>query len=823
MARTWSAFGFMEHEQMRAGGHLDADGWPLRVPPGADFVASVILTDLDASDTSIAGRYRLFWDGEGEVNVWGRAANPTRGTRWLEFDFTPGSGIVDVRVSGISATNPIKNIRCVKTQHLAAFNAGAIFRPEWLDLVRNFRCLRFMDWQATNDSRVTTWQSRARPASTTWATDAPVEVMVALANEIQIDPWFCIPHGATDDYISRFSTLVRDNLNPRLKAYFELSNEVWNWQFQQAHYANQQALRLWPDLVNGNGWMQWHGGRSAEMAMILDRVFDGQRGRYVKVIATQTGYQGIEDPILNAPRWVAMQAGRRAPKAYFDAYAVTGYWDGGFNSAGAIQRIQEWRRDHGEEGAMQRMREQMLDGRHLGADGSIAAHEAIWAYQKRVADAAGLKLVMYEGGSHLVPAFSGAHNNADLMGFLERFHYSRHMGELYTHAMTRFDAAGGEFFNAFVEIDRPSRDGFWGARRHVADDNPRWQALVEFNRIEPQPEPEPVTPPAPPPVVPVTPTPQPVPPAPQPPAQPSLAGMLGFAIPDGELLAGGEPWMDRIAALNAKTVRFDVRLERVQPVAGGGYQWANTDRLVDGLVRRGIKPLILLNTDISLISTAAGRTRFRQFAEAAVHRYGDRCKWWEVLNEANHTTLTPEAYAELLRIVYPAIKAIQRDSVVIYVGNASIPSTTAPNVQGAVDYLRRTYARLNGTRAFDAVGHHPYQYPLLFNRTDSWTGLGVMRSIRTLMNQNGHQDMLIWITEAGAPTSGGNQAVSQADQAETLRQLVDMARAPNSGLGPIHWYGFRDRATGTDTETYFGIEDARGTPKAAAAVFRELA
>ncbi|MBM3606761.1 MAG: hypothetical protein FJX25_19300 [Alphaproteobacteria bacterium] len=91
------------------------------------------------------------------------------------------------------------------------------------------------------------------------------------------------------------------------------------------------------------------------------------------------------------------------------------------------------------------------------------------------------------------------------------------------------------------------------------------------------------------------------------------------------------------------------------------------------------------------------------------------------------------------------------------------------------------------------------------------------------MNQNNHQDMLIWITEAGAPTSGGNQAVSQADQAATLRQLVDMARAPNSGLGPIHWYGFRDRTTGTDTETYFGIEDARGTPKAAAAVFRELA
>ncbi|MBM3606120.1 MAG: hypothetical protein FJX25_15740, partial [Alphaproteobacteria bacterium] len=297
----------------------------------------------------------------------------------------------------------------------------------------------------------------------------------------------------------------------------------------------------------------------------------------------------------------------------------------------------------------------------------------------------------------------------------------------------------------------------------------------------PAPVPEPVSvpmPTAPSPVAPA-PAPQPAPqPTPAPAPQASLAGMLGFAIPDGELLAGGDAWMDRIAALGAKTVRFDVRLERVQPTAGAAYQWANVDRLVSGLTTRGIKPLILLNAPADLINTDAGRTRFRAFAEAAVRRYGNRCQWWEILNECNHTVLTPEQYADLLRVVYPAIKVIQRDSVVIYVGNASIPSTTGATVQGAVDYLRRTYARLNGTRAFDAVGHHPYQYPLLFNRTDSWTGLGVMRSIRSLMNQNNHQDMLIWITEAGAPTSGGNQAVSQADQAETLRQLVDMARAP---------------------------------------------
>ena len=178
--------------------------------------------------------------------------------------------------------------------------------------------------------------------------------------------------------------------------------------------------------------------------------------------------------------------------------------------------------------------------------------------------------------------------------------------------------------------------------------------------------------------------------------------------------------------------------------------------------------------------------------------------------------------ADLLREVYPAIKAIQPASTVIYVGNASIPTSTAPNVQGAEDYLSKVYAA-GGGEFFDAVGHHPYQYPLLYNRSDAWTGLGIMNGIRRIMNANGDAAKLIWITEAGAPTAGGSQAVSQSDQAETLRQLVDMARAPNSGIGPCLWYSFRDRTTGTTTETYFGIETANGTPKQAAAVFQELA
>lgn len=306
-------------------------------------------------------------------------------------------------------------------------------------------------------------------------------------------------------------------------------------------------------------------------------------------------------------------------------------------------------------------------------------------------------------------------------------------------------------------------------------------------------------------------------PAPVTPAPERLSGMLGLAIPDGELLAGGNAWLDRIAALGAKTVRFDVRMETI---ARDG--WANTDRLVEGLTSRGIKPLMLLNAQARSVNAQTGRSNFRTFATAAVNRYKDRTNWWEILNESNHTTLTPAQYADLLKVVYPAIKAEQPDSVVIYVGNASIPSTTGPNVQGAEDYLRRVYAA-GGRAFFDAVAHHPYQYPLMFSRMDGWTGHGVMRAIRAVMNANGDNAKRIWITEAGAPTAGGGQAVTEADQATTLRQLADLVRQAPDEYGPIFWYAFQDRSSGSTTETFFGLFAADGRAKPAAAEFQRLA
>ena len=65
---------------------------------------------------------------------------------------------------------------------------------------------RFMEWQ---DTITAPTLGRAHPAPQAYTyTDgafAPLEVMIRLANETGTEPWFTIPHLASDDLIARMA------------------------------------------------------------------------------------------------------------------------------------------------------------------------------------------------------------------------------------------------------------------------------------------------------------------------------------------------------------------------------------------------------------------------------------------------------------------------------------------------------------------------------------------------------------------------------------------------------------------------------------------
>lgn len=62
----------------------------------------------------------------------------------------------------------------------------------------------------------------------------PYEDAIEYCNIVKADAWFNIPALATDDYVTKFATLLRDNVDKNLKIYIEYSNEIWNIDFSQS-------------------------------------------------------------------------------------------------------------------------------------------------------------------------------------------------------------------------------------------------------------------------------------------------------------------------------------------------------------------------------------------------------------------------------------------------------------------------------------------------------------------------------------------------------------------------------------------------------------
>lgn len=478
IAGQWGGAG---HADLAAAGYLDPDGWPTAIPPELGSIGTVVLTDLPEAARSLKGRYVLRFSGDGIVEVTGRARNLRYSDGEIRFDFTPGPGAVDIRIQRTDRKGTgdyIRNMSLVKEEHLAAFGAGALFNPLWLDHLRGFAALRFMDWMATNNSAQTGWEDRPQVTDYSWAVKGvPAEILLALAREAEADPWFTLPHMADDTYFRRFARLAARRLPEGRRAYVEYSNEVWNWQFAQAGWADEQARARW----GGDSlWMQFYGGRAAEMAQIWTQEFGASAAdRLVRVIATQTGWMGLEEQLLTAPLWTAEQAGRKPPAEYFDAYAVTGYFGGVLGLEDRAPMVLDWVAQDASLGfATSQAYAELWDGRISGnpEDTLETLLGTVLPYHAKQAKTHGLDLIMYEGGSHAVGHGAMVDNDA-LTGFLTHFSYTPEMGALYARLLEGWAGLGGQLFTAFNDVYTPSKWGSWGGLRHLSDTNPRWNAL----------------------------------------------------------------------------------------------------------------------------------------------------------------------------------------------------------------------------------------------------------------------------------------------------------------------------------------------------------
>jgi len=506
-ARRWighkpGQWGGVEYEELQARGLLDAQGWPIAVPGDLGSIGTVILTDIpEAATEAFSGRYVLRFEGEGIVEVSGRAQNTRYRDDEVRFDFEPGEGPVIIRIQRSNPDDYVRDITVMREAHVDLHEAGALFNPDWLAVIEGFEVLRFMDWANTNDSDESVWTTRAQVDDFSYSrVGVPYEVMLRLSERVGADAWITLPHLADASYVNAACTLLRDALPEGRRLWLEYSNEVWNWQFLQAEWAGQQAEARWGKPDQGT---QFHGMRAAEIARQCSEIFgDVDQDRLVNVIATQTGWLGLEQGILNAPLWQAEAEGNGPPHEAFDAYAVTGYF-GALGTQRLAPLVRDWLnesaeaaraegRDLGLSGdalaahvethrydlAVTRAAQELSNGSLSGnPDGTLAdLRDRLYPHHAQVAERYGLDLVMYEGGTHVVGVGEVLGDDA-LTAFFVHLNYTPEMGALYLRLLADWQAAGGQLFNHYADVLTPGRWGSWGAQRYPGDDNPRWRTL----------------------------------------------------------------------------------------------------------------------------------------------------------------------------------------------------------------------------------------------------------------------------------------------------------------------------------------------------------
>ena len=436
--------------------HLTPDGWIASLDK--DQYADTVIFD-DGKGYYPSGQYVLLYDGKGTINFLFNSASVVSQTpgRML-LNIVPQATGIFMRILATNPDNPIRNIRLIMPGFENTYQSQP-FHPLFLKRIANFKAIRFMDWMKTNNSKISNWSERPTPKIATFADKGvPLEYMLALANTLHADPWFNIPHLATDDYVRQFATMVRDRLDPSLKAHIEYSNEVWNGAFSQANYAQQKGSALGLDQNSYTAGLRYYSQRAVEIFQVWLQVFGGQ-DRLVRVLGSQA---------VNA--WAGEQITTwKSAYKYADAYAIAAYLDGdNLNDPQQVDTVLQMTQDQ--------IIDQILNHLRNGMKQYVKNN-----YNQ--AEQYGLKFFAYEGGAGLVSSSMPADKEPQVTALFEAVNRNPRMKDVYVEYLNMWKASGGRLFNQFVDVGAYSKFGSWGALEYQNQDPntaPKYLGLMDF-------------------------------------------------------------------------------------------------------------------------------------------------------------------------------------------------------------------------------------------------------------------------------------------------------------------------------------------------------
>ncbi len=436
---------------------VDSNGWPTGLASGSAY--SQVYVGLDRSTSGQPTTYRLTYTGVKPSIGPATITSDTPGQ--LLFTFTRTGDGPDDGGLGLTTTGATSNIKIVRTDQAALLDGGAIFNPAFVTISAPWKSLRMLDWNATNASEQTTWASRPLVTDASWAGAVPIEIQIAICNEIGADLWYCLPHAADDTFVTNAATLILDTLNPELLVRFQLGNELWNSNGAAFNPAFTYMNDLWVAEFGADGAAAFKGAgyRAAQVAEITNTVFAAERERLINVLGTQTISTTISDYAEDGIE--AADVG--AIDALFDSLAITMYFGNstsGFNSTDRTT-IKGW--VAGGSGGKNSAFQQIEHGGLLtdtGSDfdyiiGTVIPAQIAWA------SARGLAVEEYEGGWHDTSFDFDVGDQPSVSAWKAELAEDARMATLYARRATELIDLGVQSINTLSDIGKHSVSGQW--------------------------------------------------------------------------------------------------------------------------------------------------------------------------------------------------------------------------------------------------------------------------------------------------------------------------------------------------------------------------
>lgn len=461
---------------------VNAAGWPTAIPGGAARVVTFV--GLDPTGEATSNDYVILYTGTITIELGGGTVTDSSAGR-IEFTSTATDGILELAVTAITTT---PTIRVVRADQESLLDAGDLFNPAFIEKTQQWESLRFMHWGQNATAIPTgleesTWASRYQQSDATWGYIVPIEVMVALCNECNVDLWYCVPFTADDTFVTNAATYIRDTLDSGLKAHIEWSNETWNFGYPVWAYCDDAAQGGAVFPADGAKGYKYAGYRAAQVAALCRTVFAAQPPRLKNCLGTQLGYLAVMD----YKKAGADHAAVGDFASLFDELGITSYFGNtlmgtggaedratlvtwaGLGATGLDNAFQEM--EHG--GLLTDVNRYDLD---YWADTQLPAHSS-WAAGY------GLDLVCYEGGPHLAAdTFFTGGDKATMSAFFDTLSADDRMGDLVTRMCVEWQAVtNSRDLSYFQDSGVGSIYGQWGALDSTySAQSPKYNALSTF-------------------------------------------------------------------------------------------------------------------------------------------------------------------------------------------------------------------------------------------------------------------------------------------------------------------------------------------------------